>query len=247
MTDPDSAKMATSKGVIQGYAAQAAVDSAHQIIIAADVIGSGSEQAMLLPMIEQAAPYRTADTLVTADAGYHSDANVGQLMQQNIPAMIADNQMRSRDERFQEQDKYKGKPDPLSEKKATGQPKAIERFQPKDFSFNDDDTATCPAGKLLTSTGTLYLTAIGLPYQRYTAKAADCQACARTDQCLKAHSNPTMVVEDRSHGSSPKPKTRTVPWNACVKRLTPPGAGSSTASALAPWSRCLATSGTTSA
>ena len=37
VTDPDSAKMATSKGVIQGYAAQAAVDSAHQIIVAAEV------------------------------------------------------------------------------------------------------------------------------------------------------------------------------------------------------------------
>jgi hypothetical protein len=32
LTDPDSAKMATSKGVIQGYAAQAAVDSAHQVL-----------------------------------------------------------------------------------------------------------------------------------------------------------------------------------------------------------------------
>lgn len=37
--------MATSKGVIQGYAAQAAVDSVHRIIVAAEVIGSGSEQA----------------------------------------------------------------------------------------------------------------------------------------------------------------------------------------------------------
>jgi transposase len=56
ITDPDSAKMATNKGVIQGYAAQAAVDSANQIIIATDVVGSGSEQAMLAPMIEQAKP-----------------------------------------------------------------------------------------------------------------------------------------------------------------------------------------------
>ena len=40
VTDNDSAKMATSKGVIQGYAAQAAVDSAHQVIVAADVSGS---------------------------------------------------------------------------------------------------------------------------------------------------------------------------------------------------------------
>ena len=49
LTDPDSAKMATSKGVIQGYAAQAAADSARQIIVAADIVGPGSEQSMLLP------------------------------------------------------------------------------------------------------------------------------------------------------------------------------------------------------
>lgn len=51
VTDNDSAKMATSKGVIQGYAAQAAADSAHQVIVAAEVAGSGSEQSMLLAMI----------------------------------------------------------------------------------------------------------------------------------------------------------------------------------------------------
>ena len=73
ITDPDSAKMATSKGVIQGYAAQAAVDSERQIIVAADVIGSGSEQAMLIPMVEQSAPCRADHTLITADAGYHSE------------------------------------------------------------------------------------------------------------------------------------------------------------------------------
>ena len=185
VTDPESAKMATSKGVIQGYAAQAAVDSTHQVIIAADVIGSGSEQAMLVPMIEQAAAYRTPDTLVTADAGYHSDANVQHLKDNNIPALIADNQMRYRDERFAEQDKYKGKPDTLSEKKATGQPKSIKKFQPKDFTFKDDNTATCPAGKLMSSPGSIYTTASGLHYQTYTAKALDCNACALSDQCLK--------------------------------------------------------------
>ena len=51
VTDPDSAKMATGKGVIQGYAAQAAVDAHAQIIVAAEVVGSGSEQAMLMPMV----------------------------------------------------------------------------------------------------------------------------------------------------------------------------------------------------
>ena len=190
VTDPDSAKMATNKGVIQGYAAQAAVDASHQIIVAADVIGSGSEQAMLLPMIEQSKPYREDHTLITADAGYHSDANVKHLKDNNIPALIADNQMRSRDERFEGQEKYKASPDPLSQKTATGQPKEIKRFGPKDFNFNDDNTANCPAGNLMTSNGNLYTTARGLHYQTYTAKAVDCDACSLSKLCLKGPLKP---------------------------------------------------------
>lgn len=100
VTDPDSAKMATSKGVIQGYAAQAAVDSERQIIVAAEVIGSGSEQAMLLPMIDKASPVIEPHTLITADAGYHSDANLQALHDRGIAAMVADNGMRRRDERI---------------------------------------------------------------------------------------------------------------------------------------------------
>ena len=185
ITDPDSAKMATNKGVIQGYAAQAAVDSAHQIIIAADVVGSGSEQTMLAPMIEQAKPWSDDNTLVTADAGYHSDANVQQLHDSNTPALIADGQMRKRDERFEDRDKHKAKADPLYDKQATEQPAQGKHFRPKDFNFNDDITATCPAGKVLISPGTIHTTASGHPYQTYTAKATDCKSCTLRGQCLK--------------------------------------------------------------
>jgi transposase len=211
VTDSQSAKMATNKGVIQGYAAQAAVDSAHQVIVAADVIGSGSEQAMLLPMIDQASAYRTPDTLVTADAGYHSDANMAQLQEQNIPAMVADNQMRSRDERFESQDKYKGKPDVLSQKKETGQAKEVKRFGPKDFSFNDDNTATCPAGQTMKSPGTIHTTARGLHYQNYTARAADCNHCELSKQCLKGPIKPNDGRGRQVTRFEPKPKDPTHP------------------------------------
>ena len=43
VTDNDSAKMATAKGVIQGYTGVAAVDSEHQIIVAAKAYGTGNE------------------------------------------------------------------------------------------------------------------------------------------------------------------------------------------------------------
>lgn len=181
LTDPDSAKMATSKGVIQGYAAQAAVDSAHQIIVAAEVIGSGSEQAMLLPMIDKSQPVRHTDTLITADAGYHSDANVGALQAQGIPAMIADNQMRQRDERI-DNAHHKAKDEPLYDKTAV---KTLKFFRPEDFRFEDDNTATCPAGKTLSGNGSWYRTGQGPRYQRFEAQAQDCSRCHLRTRCQR--------------------------------------------------------------
>ena len=180
VTDPDSAKMSTSKGVIQGYAAQAAVDSAHQIIVAADVIGSGSEQAMLLPMIDKAKPMRQPSTLITADAGYHSDANIAALHERGIAAMIADNGMRGRDEAI-DNAHHKAKDDPLYDKTAV---KTLKFFRPEAFKFNDDNTAICPAGKTLMSNGRTYGQR-GHRFQRYEARPEDCASCALRTQCLR--------------------------------------------------------------
>ena len=180
ITDPDSAKMATSKGVIQGYAAQAAVDSAHQIIVAADVIGSGSEQAMLLPMIDKAEPVIGPHTLITADAGYHSDANMQALHDRGIAAMVADNGMRQRDERIANAH-HKAKDDPLYDKTA-GKP--VKFFRPGDFTFIDDKTAICPAGRTLTGNGHTY-GRHGHRFERYEARAVDCINCRLRTQCLR--------------------------------------------------------------
>jgi transposase len=183
LTDPDSAKMATSKGVIQGYAAQAAVDSQHQVIVAADIIGSGSEQSMLLPMIERAAPVREEHTLITADAGYFSDDNVKALHERSIPALIADNGMRRRDERFAQQDKHKAKGDALYDKRGTAA-KPITLFRPEHFNFHNDNTARCPAGKTLTGNGATYGQR-GHRFQRFEADVRDCAGCALRAQCLR--------------------------------------------------------------
>lgn len=206
ITDPDSAKMATSKGVIQGYSAQATVDSTHQVIVAADVIGSGSEQAMLLPMIDQAAAYRAPHTLITADAGYHSDANVVQLMHQVIPALIADNQMRQRDERFEGQEKHKAKGDALYDKRPTAQGKPVGLFKPQDFRFSDDNTCICPAGRTLLSPGSIYTTRAGLRYQVFTAQGADCQSCKLRNRCLKSKGSQRGKQVSRFEPKAPDPK-----------------------------------------
>lgn len=59
VTDPDSAKMATGKGVIQGYAAQAAVDSEHQVIVAAEVTGQARSRPCWCPWSRPAQPSET--------------------------------------------------------------------------------------------------------------------------------------------------------------------------------------------
>ncbi len=99
-TDNESAKMATGKGVIQGYTGVAAVDAAHQIIVEAQAHGTGSEQELLLPIVTAIQPLLAESSVITADAGYHSERNLAQLDAAKIDALIADNDMRRRDERF---------------------------------------------------------------------------------------------------------------------------------------------------
>lgn len=183
VTDPDSAKMATGKGVIQGYAAQAAVDADHQIIVAAEVIGSGSEQAMLMPMIDKTEGLRQSHTLITADAGYYSDENVRSLHDQDIPALIADNAMRQRDERFTNQQRHKERAEVLYDKRGKLAP--IKLYRPEEFEFIDERTARCPAGKTLTGTGTRHTHNRGAQVLQYKARDEDCRSCERRHRCLK--------------------------------------------------------------
>ena len=185
LTDNQSAKMATNKGVIQGYTGAAAVDAKHQIIVAAQAHGSGSEQSLLMPMIEQAKPFATSETLITADAGYHSEANLKELSAQAIPALIADGLMRRRDERFKDQGKYKMGPDPLYNKAPAPKPSEGGKFKPQDFTYDPElNTCICPAGKSLYSNGS-HCTIHGRTHHKFTGAQRDCVPCDLRDQCLR--------------------------------------------------------------
>lgn len=50
-TDKQSAKMAISKDIIQGYNRVAAVDAKHQIIVDAQAHGTGGEQELLITVV----------------------------------------------------------------------------------------------------------------------------------------------------------------------------------------------------
>lgn len=192
-TDNDSAKMATDKGVIQGYCGVAAVDERHQIIVVAQAHGTGSEQALLLPVIAATAGFRDGRTLITADAGYHSDANMAALADANIPALVADNGMRQRDARFTGRERYKAKPDPIY---AKAHPKRGPRhYRPQDFAYDAAaGTCHCPAGKRLYQNGAncIHNGRIGTKFQ---GALRDCGPCTHRRQCLRTpEKTPTRQV-----------------------------------------------------
>ena len=182
-TDNESAKMATSKGVIQGYCGVAAVDSQHQIVIEAQAHGTGSEQELLIPIVDALEPHMQAETLLTADAGYHSQANLEALDARGINALIADNAMRQRDERFADQSRHKDGADPLHDKSDKTDKTGL--YTAKDFTVAPDQShCICPAGKALYRNGK-DCTIGGYAAVKFRGALKDCVECPRRALCLR--------------------------------------------------------------
>ena len=89
-TDAESRILKTKDGYIQGYNGQAAVDAAHQIIVAQTMTNSSSDQAQLAPLLDGIkANLGRNPAEVSADAGYCSDANLRTLQRRRIAAYVA--------------------------------------------------------------------------------------------------------------------------------------------------------------
>ncbi|WP_207807091.1 transposase [Parazoarcus communis] len=182
-TDNESAKMATGKGVIQGYTGVAAVDAKTQIVVDAQVHGTNSEQELLLPVVEAVEPFRTPNTTLCADAGYHSEANLKALAEGGVDAYICDNDYRNRDDRYAGQASYKDKPDPLWDKRKVV--KKARCFRPANFTLAEDcPHCVCPAGNKLYSNGS-NCTFNGYVAMKFRGAERDCVPCPLCDQCLR--------------------------------------------------------------
>lgn len=182
LTDNDSAKLATDKGVIQGYSGVAVVDAAYQVIVEAQAHGTGSEQELLLPVLDACAQQCEANTVFVADAGYHSEANLAGLSERGIDALIADPGMRRRDERLAGQDSHRAKPDPLHDK--SRKTKASKVFGSDDFVVAKDHShAICPAGQRLYRNGDCVVG--GYRAIKFRAPASACTHCSLRAQCLR--------------------------------------------------------------
>ncbi len=157
-TDNERAKMATDKGVVQGYTGVAAVDAKHQIIVNAQAHGTGSEHELLLPVVDALESFRTSGTVLTADAGYHREANLAALAARDVAALIADPDMRKRDERFADRAHHTSAPNPLHDKSDAAKT-ALTLFTPDDFTYDAGArTCVCPAGKSLNRRGARHVT-----------------------------------------------------------------------------------------
>jgi transposase len=158
LTDPDSRSMATSgrgSGVV-GYNVQAAVETNHHLIVAHDVIQSGSDRAALAPMAEKAKEALGVDTLdVVADRGYFSSEQILECSRADVTVTL---------------------PKPV-----TSGMKAKGQFGKQDFRYlADDDVYLCPAGQRLSFVSHKRQSG-GPDLRRYATMG--CEACALKRRC----------------------------------------------------------------
>lgn len=184
LTDNDSAKMKTSKGVIQGYDGVAVVDAKHQIVVQAQAFGEAQEHALLVPMLEgtrttfrelELADDVLTGAVVAADAGFHTEANVKYLDETHVDGYLADTQFRQRDPRFATATRHK--PEPADDPE--------RRFRPEDFHFDPATrTCRCPAGKRLYRSGQ-HCRPNGYRAVIFKGAQRDCTGCALRARCLQ--------------------------------------------------------------
>jgi len=157
LTDPDARSMATSgrgSGVV-GYNVQAAVETDHHLIVAHDVVQTGSDRAQLVPMAQKAKVVLGVDELdVVADRGYFSADQILECAEIGVTPTLP-------------------KPQTSSNAKKG-------MFVKPDFRYvADEDAYICPADEVLTWR---YVTEeAGLIVSRYWTSA--CGDCALKQQC----------------------------------------------------------------
>ena len=151
VTDNESAKMATSHGVVQGYNANAMVDEKHQVIVNAEAYGKGEDSSLMEPMLEGARQKLESsgikeplkDKTISADTGYYSAKNLKACEEYEVDAYVPDPKFRKRDIRFADAGRHRRSVDKRHEKY-----KSKKRwFSVDDFNY-DDETGKliCPAG-----------------------------------------------------------------------------------------------------
>ncbi|WP_354625360.1 transposase [Psychromonas sp. MME2] len=190
ITDPDSAKMTTSKGTIQGYNGIAINDDKHQIIVQAQAWGSVGEQQTLKPAVKQlqeqltklGTPDTFKDAKFSADSGFHREVNLEFMATTGLDTYIADTAFRSRNPLFQTSQTYQTEQEKRRLKRSKGRARL---FTSHDFYFDETvSSCRCPAGNEMWLSVKNVETA-GRQYVRFSGYLKDCRACVLQKQCMR--------------------------------------------------------------
>ncbi len=190
ITDPDSAKMTTSKGTIQGYNGIAINDDKHQIILQAQTWGSVGEQQTLKPALEQLekqlselnTPNALRAAKFTADSGFHSEVNLEYMATTGLDTYIADTQFRSRNPLFKVSETYHTEKEKRRLKRSKGKPRL---FTSADFHLDkNSQQCRCPAGNDMWRGGD-NINSAGRIYTRFIGYLKDCKSCPLQKQCMR--------------------------------------------------------------
>ena len=170
VTDPEARLMPGRRGWRLGYNAQVAVDSRHQIIVAADVTDQTVDTYQLIPLLEQGKKTtgRYADTTL-ADCGYYSGENL-KGAEEHTDLLI---------------------PDPRLKQIVNG---------PKEWPYHKDhfqyhaetDTYTCPQGRRLTFSHTTK--SRSKRYDMYVYRCRECTGCSCREECSQARDGRTIHI-----------------------------------------------------
>lgn len=206
VTDNQSAKMPSSHGVIQGYNAQALVDSKHQVIVHAEAFSS-QDHENLAPVL--AGAKKNMQTIgetenyfegkqFSADSNYHSYDSLDLCKAEGLDAYIPDIQFRKRDERFAEQDRFKDGIHPRKRRVSK-----TRKFTAVDFTFDEEkQTYLCPQGKELICKARNQRNRYRL-YDIYHARQEDCAHCPLSSQCLSKPDTPFRYLSVRVDEQTP--------------------------------------------
>ena len=217
-TDNDSAKMANRpvKASFRAIPGSPRSTRGHPIIVEAQAHGTGSEHELLVPVVEALHPLLGAATVLTADAGYHSDANLAALDALGVDALIADNELRRRDERLAEQAAHHPIGDVLHDKRRP-EARVTGIFPASAFSYDPvARTCRCPAGQSLVRNGQHRIIRDTM-WDAYRGTERTCGPCPVRARCI---TEPERIavrsVMFATGKTAPLPPTRTARMKARI-------------------------------
>ena len=165
LTDPEARLMKGRQGIVAGYNAQAMVSpmetdggATSMLVTAVDVVDAANDNALLVPMMEQAEETTgTKSQMTLADAGYFAASHLAECDRRGQKVVVSEAR-----QRFLEDPYHKDR-----------------------FTYDEQsDSFRCPQGQTLAFVRIQH--ANGVPLRLYRAARAVCQACPAFRACTKA-------------------------------------------------------------